>query len=1643
MEKTDHDKKSVGGTWNKELIEGVVCTAYMTTLEDILPLIDPACDIMGILPRHMEEDLIDSLSEAFWKRIIGQVNGLEVFTTSLGRVALQNVCFLDKAFLEVPDEIQKTVVKIVSSQLFHGKLKLVDLPCELRKSLGRVDMKMLETKIITMERFFLKYFLPKQKTLGLTPKEQEYLLVRAILLNSDVVSEALKTYPCIPVSQDGQTLAFPKDLVHPQGRAATLFTEIDNRFPYFSPARLEEFDLYRLCDLGMVKDDLEWEDVLERSFYIAACSPHTDLSIINAFLDYLNWKLAAGKGQIPEAVKEVLQKEKFLPPVKRPAGWPLIWKGDESVAFSGPEMYKLEEPLLAGSQLPILHKDIRISAVVAQELGVKGHEFGYPLQLETLKDQVKEIVSNKESLKSLAVQNSLSRLYKYLNNECKDEMKAEKCRHLFSNSCIVQAGHSLVFPETCAFELQYDGFPYLNKVTRKYERLMKAVGVKEEFTSADYITALAKVKETYGCSPLPKEVLHLVQQMVYDLVFMLRQNHQTVEDQKCPVPLFLPDTRSVLHPAHELCYNDSKCSLTKVNYLLMHSCVYRCAGELGIEGLRARSLADRCYSIKQQGENLNKHIDSVLEMYPFGTQVLMELIKDADVAGAKEIHFILDPRTHGNTRTFNENWKHVQGPALCMYDDAMFTKDDLEQYTHLLTATNVDNAKKLGYQGVGLQSIYHLTDTPTLLASLQDGQMGERGKKDDQRMFSAVDQTHCIISGTSQEEPGMIYKDLDVLRQLFPDVFTCYLEKQFTTGRFFRFPLRTPETAKMSHISQSSRTTEEVDSLLCDLHREGYEALLFLTSVRKIHISRVDIQSGIIETKVISATLEGASQTQVEVFREHVQRNNQLSGSCERLIPKKISYALIMNGKKKTEKWLIVQQCGISRSRPHEQDPEVEGQEAPVGGVAHLQSVDGQDVCLPKSEKQIFGCLPVSQKSRLPVHIYGRYNMGTEKHSTVIDMDVGNRYTTAVIVSCYLTLIKKKKLIVTESMVQNYFNVFPTKLKNVTESEADMNPVLCGGKFVEDSIAQQLYHALTKEDIIPVTVSKGRVKWAAPNEAIFVEHTMTHKLTGVLTGAKLCGLHFAVCPQNVVSALKTYCQCDLHYFSPSLLIQFLKDPERCNTSQLAKKVESFASYFNIVKEMLKFCLEEETKSVLNQLPLLVTADGKLGTFMNEKPVYSSPNSKLIKPKSKGFLHPDFIEMFEGITDPVFKELDVKAFCQELKRYLPDGLCQNKAVLWKDVRINVTKEWLDSVLNFFNEKNVTCADITLHAGDLCLLPTTVGRIRFLHPMRDISTVFLAEKDATSRMRKENIFFYSLNTTLKRHDVPVATTLGEHLELKRLLASWKRPSSIVQALYHHHRNGSSLAGIFQDDMFMRYLTVYHKQLTPDDQTKLKALPAFETLTGTYGTIAGCVTYVIPPTVPMDDMDSWKKSYTDTVFLKAKDEFKPLYVAAGCIYWDETKLYIEYIFPQLELLSDHGRKVHLEYVFKHLAKDAKVLKELKKIPCVKSKAGNYFCPCELYDSTVPLFLMMHDRNELVADDFAEQKTLEILRKAGLKHIATKEMLHGYAQSLSIAKRNVGQKVLTFMQHISSILLTYVSFLARVAFTVKSVRNKPKINM
>jgi len=71
--------------------------------------------------------------------------------------------------------------------------------------------------------------------------------------------------------------------------------------------------------------------------------------------------------------------------------------------------------------------------------------------------------------------------------------------------------------------------------------------------------------------------------------------------------------------------------------------------------------------------------------------------------------------------------------------------------------------------GVGFNSVYHLTDSPSFLTHGEE--VGE--------VLCAFD-PHCkFVPGATAEEPGRMFADLSDMKGVFADVFNCYLTDQF------------------------------------------------------------------------------------------------------------------------------------------------------------------------------------------------------------------------------------------------------------------------------------------------------------------------------------------------------------------------------------------------------------------------------------------------------------------------------------------------------------------------------------------------------------------------------------------------------------------------------------------------------------------------------------------------------------------------------------------------------------------------------------------------------------------------------------------------------------------------------------------------
>jgi sacsin len=67
---------------------------------------------------------------------------------------------------------------------------------------------------------------------------------------------------------------------------------------------------------------------------------------------------------------------------------------------------------------------------------------------------------------------------------------------------------------------------------------------------------------------------------------------------------------------------------------------------------------------------------SWLQDYPEGPGVLLELVQNADDAGASKAAFLLDARQHGTSSLLGPGMAAWQGPALLAFNDAMFSPGD-------------------------------------------------------------------------------------------------------------------------------------------------------------------------------------------------------------------------------------------------------------------------------------------------------------------------------------------------------------------------------------------------------------------------------------------------------------------------------------------------------------------------------------------------------------------------------------------------------------------------------------------------------------------------------------------------------------------------------------------------------------------------------------------------------------------------------------------------------------------------------------------------------------------------------------------------------------------------------------------------------
>ena len=1349
-EKTEDDKASVGVEWNNVLLKDCVCAAYLDLLEDV-KLAAIMYSFHSLWPKACHiEPCCEPLARSFYQQVAN--GGYSLFSDGKKWVDINQVVFLDPNFRQ--DQHVGDTSFAILQMLIRGNEVVVDVPVDIFQSFVKYGLaEKILSKTYDKGRFLRELFFPN---IASVPPDMRDSLVMYVLDDAKgAFDELINAYACIPASPSGQTLKCPAQLVNPAKATAALFSNEDERFPFGTDATfLTSLRLAKLEQLGMVADDPPWIMLEERAKSISVLNEDSSKAAFKrarALIDLLSRKLTSGnKSTAPEEIHNNLLQVKFLPVVSKPEHFPLFWKGGDRPLEKGGTLVSAKEAFLQSKKYLVCCSEPLVDLFIP--LSVQSF-----LQLDKKQATLQHIVTQLEFASSTSdsldvtqfekVKTVCLEAYKYLRTALNEKKIEEKqVREMFQDRKFILAGREFVNAKYVAFELTVDCSPYLHKLpddlAKQFPSLMKDAGVKKVFDTNDFITSLEQIRRKFNGAVLDEKNLQVAFHLAGQLGERLK-NCKEVEERHQPI--YLPDSQGIMRPASKLCIGDclwiaDEPDVYFANYMIPHpTCI-----KLGVKTRRQEALDRFAVGIPfGQKEKLTNRLQRLLTAYPCEKEILKELLQNADDAEATEICFIKDPRQHPDERVFEDSWKPLQGPALCVYNNKPFTKADIKGIQNLGEGSKGDDPNKTGQYGVGFNAVYHLTDVPSFASSGEE--IGD--------VLCVFDPLCKYVPGANPREPGRMFTETTKLRSIFPDVFSCYNEDHFPLGNSttFRFPLRTQEMARDSEISKSAVTLEALEKMMEALKSELFEVLLFVNNVKKITLCDIDESGQVVNSYFVEAEISKEDSAERQKFASYVKQTGKSGKENDDVLPigaqvKKCSYVLnLKDSTGNAERWLIVQQIGFENKvetsivdayRRHDLGM------LPRGGVACLlENTSRVEVPLER-KKKVYCFLPLPVETDLPVHINGHFALDHEARRSLwrdetsgFKSDWNNALMSDVIASCYLTLLDNVRIFyqlpVSQSSEKLTLNCSRDAVVRNIDDYEKLFPIVVSGNPYWAALVTSVYHEMDRKRLrlLPVLrdyTSEGstpncQLTWLPPTgdgkdkayfnnlgendcfsanqQRRFDEEEKKRKneekasIEKILlqTGFNLVAFSSSVCKAMHQSGVESC------HVSPSAVMEFYMsysgESPLCRIGSLSVDVRDTPfKNVQIVATMLKYCKDSERfLENLPGLPLLVTQDNHLHTFNASDPKFLSRHQRILPHCKELFIHDHIRTQIFGdaksLEASVFKYFDVKSFAANLHRTLPQKFFNSGGYVewYPNQNAEPNSDWVYRMFNFLFEE----------------------------------------------------------------------------------------------------------------------------------------------------------------------------------------------------------------------------------------------------------------------------------------------------------------------------------------------------------------------
>jgi hypothetical protein len=474
--------------------------------------------------------------------------------------------------------------------------------------------------------------------------------------------------------------------------------------------------LRTVLDWGL-KAELDWVDVIAEAREVAY---RLDIENANRLLEYLQRRHSCVTGDRECALAE-LNTIRFLP----------AHLADPDRAT--PETVKLHAPedVLHLSERPLVWA-VQPTAAISFDVGLSYKV----LTTQHLISQIRVLAGRPEDVGSnmLAVCKRLKLLTRDLATTLKP---LQDLAWLPIATAQRGASHGRFrMPGQIVLDSRFDLSPTFCKPLDQWRvsvpDILQAAGAHTKVSGKDLVKAVAEIHEMSQTSASKHVGIPEVEAQVIDLLHELAaraSNDCSLQEQLRKDGCFVLTTGRVLNCNVETFLDDAQWTRGSRDVAVLHGHIGNEEGRLlGCTSIRDE-LAHRCEedgdgsfgegSTEEFGQHevLADRISGLLHDYNRPSDVFTEHWQNSDDAGAERLLFMLDETSYSTISLVDARASVLQGPALILASSKALSDDDIKRIQALGNSLKCKDFCSVGRFGVGINTLYHMSDTPVLLAN--------------------------------------------------------------------------------------------------------------------------------------------------------------------------------------------------------------------------------------------------------------------------------------------------------------------------------------------------------------------------------------------------------------------------------------------------------------------------------------------------------------------------------------------------------------------------------------------------------------------------------------------------------------------------------------------------------------------------------------------------------------------------------------------------------------------------------------------------------------------------------------------------------------------------------------------------------------